>query len=82
MSAKDGSFSFDLTGVYTSVVPFKKIAYTLEGGRKVSIDFTELGENSVKVVEEFEMEDINSEEKQRAGWQSILGNFKRHVENN
>jgi hypothetical protein len=34
------------------------------------------------VVETFEMENENSEEKQREGWQAILNNFKNYVERN
>lgn len=79
MSAKDGSVSFDFNGVYTEVSEQEKIAYTIEGGRKVSVEFSETDAGTV-VVETFEMEDINSEDLQRAGWQSILDNFKRHVE--
>ena len=36
--------------------------------------------NGVKVVETFEAEDENSAEQQKQGWQSILNNFKKHVE--
>jgi uncharacterized protein YndB with AHSA1/START domain len=79
MSAKDGSASFDFTGIYTNVVPNKKIEYTIDDGRKVSVDF-EVTDGSVKIVEEFEMENMHSEEMQREGWQSILHNFKKYSE--
>jgi uncharacterized protein YndB with AHSA1/START domain len=82
MSAKDKSSSFDFTGTYTRVVPDQKIEYTMDDGRTVSVDFEELGDGSVKIIEEFEMENENSEEMQRSGWQSILDHFKEHVENN
>ncbi len=82
MSAKDGSSSFDFTGVYTNVVPMEKIEYTLDDGRIVSIDFQNTGDGIVKIVEEFEMENENSEEQQRSGWQAFMNNFKKHVENN
>lgn len=79
MSAKDESASFDFNGVYTEVVEQERIAYTIEGGRKVVVEFhdTDMG---TEIAETFEMEDINSEDLQRAGWQSILDNFKRYVE--
>jgi uncharacterized protein YndB with AHSA1/START domain len=80
MAAKDGSASFDLTAIYTNVIPKSKIEYTITGGRTVSIDFIKGEDNSVKIIEEFEMENENSEEKQRSGWQAILDNFKKHVE--
>lgn len=57
----------------------KKIAYTIEDGRKVVIEFTEL-DGRVKVVETFEPEETNSLEMQRTGWQAILDNFKRYAE--
>ncbi len=82
MSAKDKSSSFDFVGTYTSVVPNKNIDYTMDDGRTVSILFERLGQTSTKVTEEFEMEDINSEELQRNGWQEILNNFKKYTENN
>ncbi len=82
MTAKDGSSSFDDTGTYTTVVPKTKIEYTMDDGRTVSIDFEEINTDSIKITEEFEMENENSEELQRNGWQAILDNFKKHAENN
>ena len=79
MAARDGSFSFDFSGTYNEVIFGKKIAYTIEDGRKVEIEFTDL-DGCVKVVESFEAEETNSLEMQRAGWQAILDNFKRYVE--
>ena len=82
MSAKDGSASFDFTGVYTNIIPHEKIEYTADDGRKVSVDFQKVADGAVKIVEEFEPENINSEDMQRDGWQAILNNFKLHVESN
>lgn len=79
MSAKDGSSSFDLNGVYTEVESNKLLGYTMEGGRKVFVTFTETP-NGVHIAETFEMENENSEELQRAGWQAILNNFKTLAE--
>ena len=79
MEAKDGSMGFDFNGMYSEVKPNKLIAYTIEGGRKVKITFTSLG-NSTKVVETFEAENENSIELQRGGWQAILDNFKKYTE--
>jgi uncharacterized protein YndB with AHSA1/START domain len=81
MSSKDNSSKFNFTGVYTEVIPFEKIAYTMDDGRKVETKFVAKG-NLVEVVETFEMENENSEEKQREGWQAILNNFKNYVERN
>lgn len=81
MAAKDGSMSFDITGTYTAVEPLKAISYTMDGddARKVSILFKEVA-GGTKVVETFEMESENPREMQRAGWQSILDNFKKAAE--
>ncbi len=81
MSSKDNNSKFNFTGVYTEVIPFEKIAYTMDDGRKVETKFVVKG-NLVEVVETFEMENENSEEKQREGWQAILNNFKNYVERN
>jgi uncharacterized protein YndB with AHSA1/START domain len=82
MAAKDSSSSFDIVSTYTTVVPNKKIEYTMADGRTVSIDFDEDESGKVKIVEEFEMENQNSEEMQRSGWQAILDNFKKYTEEN
>jgi len=81
MEAKDGSMGFDLGGVYDEVIPNKTIAYTIGDGRKVKIDFTDLG-GSTKITETFEAEGTNPVEMQRAGWQSIIDNFKKYAEQN
>ncbi len=81
MAAKDGSAAFDFTGTYTNVIPNEKIEYTMDDGRTVTADFQKVSDNSVKIVQEFEMEHENSEEKQRGGWQAILENFKNYTEN-
>lgn len=80
MAAKDGSEGFDIVGTYTEVIPKEKLAYTMEDGRTVAIGFNELETGEVQIVQEFEMESTNTEELQRNGWQSILDNFKKHVE--
>ena len=82
MSDKDGSSSFDVVGTYTTVIPKEKIAYVMDDNRSVVTDFEKAGDNSVKIIQEFEMESENSEELQRNGWQAILDNFKKHVETN
>lgn len=79
MAAKDKSASFDFGGIYTVVKNHETIEYDMTDGRHVKIEFTELP-NGVKVVETFDPENENSEELQKSGWQSILDNFKKHVE--
>ncbi len=82
MGAKDGSVTFDFSGTYTEVLPFQKIAYTIEDGRKVEVIFEKIDDSSTRIVETFEMENENSEEKQRDGWQAILENYKKYSERN
>jgi uncharacterized protein YndB with AHSA1/START domain len=79
MEAKDGSQGFDFEGTYDEVVPHERIAYTMADGRKVVVTFTE-EEGGVRIQETFDPESENTPEVQRAGWQAILDNFKRHVE--
>lgn len=82
MAAKDKSSRFDFTGTYTKVGEHEVIEYTMDDGRKVSVKFEKLNDNSTKITETFDLENENPEEMQRNGWQAILDNFKKHVESN
>ena len=79
MADKDKSSSFDFTGTYTAVRENELIAYDLDDGRQVRVEFTELPEG-VRITESFEPENQYPEEMQRAGWQAILDNFKKYAE--
>ena len=79
MEARDGSEGFDFEGTYTRVVPHQAIDYRMSDGREVSVEFTEHADG-VLVRESFDAETENTPELQRAGWQAILDNFRRHVE--
>ena len=79
MEEKDGSAGFDFIATYTDIQKHKMIAYTMEDGRKVKIDFTTNGKTTT-LVETFDAENENPVEMQREGWQTILNNFKAHVE--
>lgn len=79
MEAKDGSFGFDFVGIYDEVELYKAIAYTLDDGRKVRINFT-VRESFTEITEAFEAESTNSIEMQQSGWQAILDNFKKYAE--
>jgi hypothetical protein len=48
-------------------------------GRKVLVTFAAEGSGTL-VTETFDPEDMNPLEMQRAGWQAILDNYKRHTE--
>ena len=80
MESKDGKIGFDFGGVYDDVRNHELIAYTMGDGRQVKISFTGNG-NQTHVVETFDPENMHSHEMQRAGWQAILDNFKKHAEN-
>ncbi len=79
MEAKDQSVGFDFGGTYTKVVEHKEIEYVMDDNRKVSVTFDGHGGHT-HVTETFDAESENSPEMQRAGWQSILDNFKRYTE--
>ena len=79
MEARDGSMGFDYGGDYDVVRQNDTIESTLGDGRKVKVTFIPEG-NATKVVESFEAEGTHSIEMQRGGWQSILDNFKKYVE--
>ncbi len=78
MEARDGSFGFDFAGTFTDVVEHQRIASEF-GGRALTVEFIADGSH-VTVRETFEAETTHPVDAQRAGWQAILNNFKRHVE--
>ena len=79
MAAKDNSMSFDFWGTYQKVEFQKNIECILGDGRQMKVTFEE-NENYVTVIEKFEPESQNTAERQQAGWQMILDNFKKYVE--
>ncbi len=79
MEARDGSFGFDFGGEYTQVRTYEKIAFSLGDGRKVEVLFSASVSETI-ITETFEAESLNSYEKQKAGWQAILNNFKKYTE--
>lgn len=81
MEAKDGSMGFDFEGTYTKIIENQLIEYVLADNRKVIIEFKEY-ENCVEIIEKFDPEDENSIELQEQGWQAILNNFKKYVDEN
>ena len=80
MESKDGKFGFDFGGVYDVVEPPSRLDYTLGDGRVVHITMEPV-DGGTHVIETFEAESENSLERQRQGWQAILDNFNRYVEN-
>jgi uncharacterized protein YndB with AHSA1/START domain len=78
MEAKDGSFGFDFWGTYTIVNAPTELAYTLGDDRNVQIQFIANGHETT-IIEQFEAEQTNSVDMQRAGWQAILDNFAAYA---
>lgn len=76
MAARDGSVSFDFTGVYDRVNPARQLCYTISDGRKVEVRFEALTD-STRILVTFEPELEHSLEMQREGWQAILDNYAR-----
>lgn len=69
---------FDFAGTYTLVDAPNRIVATF-GDRQMAVSFVETADG-VAVTEEFDAEEENDYDMQRAGWQAILDSFKRHVE--
>jgi len=78
MEAKNGSMGFDFAGTYTRIVPNSLIEYSF-GDRAGQVEFID-GPGGVKVRVTFDGESTHPVEQQREGWQAILDNFARHVE--
>lgn len=78
MEARDGSAGFDFAGTYTAVEEHQRLAYVF-GDRSATVEFVE-GAGGVTVRIAFDAETTHAGDQQRAGWQAILDNFKRHVE--
>lgn len=81
MEAKDGSFGFNLEGIYEEIKNNEWIKYHLLDNRSVEVLF-EKKNNSTLITQTFEAETENNLELQRFGWQAILENFKKYTENN
>ena len=79
MEAKDLSMGFDFEGTFTAISAPHRLEYALGDDRNVTVSFSET-EQGVRVVETFDAEDLFSAEQQKQGWQSILNNFRKHVE--
>tara|TARA_R110002073_G_scaffold153277_1_gene308265 strand:+ start:533 stop:937 length:405 start_codon:yes stop_codon:yes gene_type:complete len=80
MEAVDGSTGFDFECTFRKIVKPEQLQYEMGDGREVTVEFIEV-DDATKVVEIFDAENVYSIEQQRKGWQSILDNFKKHVEN-
>lgn len=80
MEAKDGSFGFDFSAIYTDIKLGESLSYEF-GGRMATIEFKNTN-GSTEVTITFDPETENPIELQRNGWQAILDNFKKYTETN
>ena len=80
MQAKDGSFGFDLIGIYDEVVEHQSLKYHLEDGRNVEVIFENLSGDKTRITENFAPENQNPVDLQKDGWQAILDHFKTYAE--
>ncbi len=81
MEAKDDSFGFDFITTYTHLELGKGYSYEMEDGRKADVSLEANGD-STNILVVFDPESQNPAEMQKAGWQSILNNFKKYTEEN
>lgn len=79
METRDGKEGFDHTGRYDKVIPYEAIEYTLNDGRKSTIEFQQIDRNTI-VRESFEPEKSVPNDLQRNFCQSVLQRFKEYVE--
>ncbi len=79
MEARDGSAGFDFAGTFSRIVANEALEYVLDDDRKVCITFV-ASDEGVRVLQTFDADSDYSAEQQKAGWQRILDNFRRHVE--
>lgn len=78
MEAKDGSSGFDFEAVYSEIIDGKEFTYKF-GDRTANVKFNSVVDLT-EVIITFDPEKENPVEMQKAGWQSILNNFKKYVE--
>lgn len=82
METKDASEGFFFGGTYTDVIFGKRLENVMDDERKVLVKFINNGYNNIDVIVTFDIENENTLEMQREGWQNILDNFKKYVEAN
>lgn len=81
MESVDGGEGFDFSGIYTEIVLYKLIAYTMEGeGQRAVREVFETVADGTQLTITFDAEDENPIEMQKGGWQAILENFRDYTE--
>lgn len=78
MEARDGSFGFDFTAIYTKIDMGNAFSYGF-GDRFADVTFNHV-DGQTEITVSFDPETENPLEMQQMGWQAILNNFKSYVE--
>lgn len=81
MEARDGSMGFDFSARYSLVDAPSSLGLALDDGREVEIKFDADG-SGTKVTVSFDPETQNPLDMQRGGWQAILDNYAKYVNDN
>ena len=79
----DGKSDFMFATTFTEIIKNQKISYKMSfpglADRVADVTFEEI-DMATKVTVIFDIEDTNSQERQREGWSNILESFKKYVE--
>ena len=79
MEAKDGSFGFDFEGTYTEIEAPHSLTLLLGDGRKSRTTFNPSAGGTI-VETTFDADADTPIDMQRDGWQAILNNYRKLVE--
>ena len=78
MEARDGSAGFDFEATYSSIEEPRALTFEF-GGRTADVTFEPSGDRTHATVS-FDPDPEHERDAQAEGWQAILDNFKRFVE--
>lgn len=79
METKDGKENFDHSGRYDKIIPYERIEYTLDDGRKSITEFLQIDSNTI-IRESFEPEKLVPDAVQQEFCESVLQHFKKYLE--
>jgi uncharacterized protein YndB with AHSA1/START domain len=75
----DGKNDFVFSGTFTEVNAPKRMVYTIDDGRPVTVTLTELAPNRTRLEVEFALETTYSEEQQREGWTLMYVHLEEYL---
>jgi uncharacterized protein YndB with AHSA1/START domain len=79
MAEKSGQMEVELEGTYDEIETEKFVAYTLDTGRTVRVDFADRGKKTELTVT-FDPDPRHGRDHERDQWQSILNNYRTYAE--